>query len=183
MSGEHHTIELPSEAGRHVDAPSPNGAAPDHAGTATAVAPPAASAPAVHPPMLLGELSLPATHESVPRARAFSRAVTGASGVGHIRDDAEVLVSELVTNAVQHTRAPGSTLCLRLLRAGARLRVEVHDPSPSVPQARQVDLMEETGRGWFLVAVIAERHGTDHTASGKSVWCEVRAWPQDERLA
>ncbi|WP_084265007.1 ATP-binding protein [Actinomadura macra] len=169
MSGEHHTIELPNEA---------QAEAPEHAGTTTAVAPPAAVA---RTPILLGELNLPATLESVPRARNFSRAVTTASGIGHVRDDAEVLVSEIVTNAVQHATIPGAPLRLRLLRAGSRLRVEVHDTSPAVPRARQIDLMEETGRGWFLVAVIAERHGTDHTPSGKSVWCEMRAWPRDER--
>ncbi|MFD0685223.1 ATP-binding protein [Actinomadura fibrosa] len=184
MSGEHHTIELPSDTERHVDVPPPAGAGPDHNGngTVTAVAPSAVSTTG-RAAMLLGELDLPATRESVPRARAFSRSVATASGIGHIRDDAEVLVSELVTNAVQHATSPGSTLRLRLLRAGTRLRVEVHDTNPAVPTARQVDLMEETGRGWFLVAVIAERHGTDHTSSGKSVWCEVRAWPRDERPA
>jgi anti-sigma regulatory factor (Ser/Thr protein kinase) len=130
--------------------------------------------------ILLGELTLPAERESVPRARHFSRSVTAASGAAHVGDDAEVLVSELVTNAVRHATVPGSALCLRLLRAGTRLRIEVHDQSAAVPRARQVDLMEETGRGWFLIAVMADRHGTDHTTSGKCVWCEVRAWPRDE---
>jgi len=168
MSGEHHTIELPNEAQTKAS---------EHTGTVTAVAPPAA----MDRTPVLGELTLPATHESVPRARSFSRAVTTASGIGHIRNDVEILVSELATNAVQHATIPGAPLRLRLLRAGAFLRVEVHDTSPTVPRARQIDLMEETGRGWFLIAVIAERHGTDHTQSGKSVWCEMRAWPRDER--
>ena len=176
MSGEHHTIELPSS-------PLPNTALPGdaHANGRTATVPPHGM-PTIDepPPLLLGELTLPAARESVPRARRFSRSVTVASGVAHIRDDVEVLVSELVTNAVRHATAPGAALCLRLLRAGTRLRMEVHDPGAGVPRPREVDLMEETGRGWFLVAVMADRHGTDHTASGKSVWCEVRAWPRDE---
>jgi anti-sigma regulatory factor (Ser/Thr protein kinase) len=125
----------------------------------------------------LDELELPAVHASVPRARAFMRALVTARAVQHVRDDAEVLVSELVTNAVRHAATPASTLRLTVLRAGSRLRIEVHDPSPFPPRIRRVDLMDETGRGWFLVAAIADRHGTDQTASGKSVWCELTAWP------
>ena len=167
MSGEHHTIELPSTL---APAP-PNGTPTPH--DLRTLDEPAAT--------LLGELTLPAERESVPHARRFSRSVSTVSGIGHIADDAEVLVSELVTNAVRHATVPGSALCLKLLRTGPRLRIEVHDQSAAVPRPRPVDLMEETGRGWFLVAVMADRHGTDHTPSGKSVWCEVRAWPRDER--
>ncbi|MFB4311181.1 ATP-binding protein [Actinomadura sp. GTD37] len=172
MSGEHHTIELPSS-------PLPNTALPSDLAAAT----PPHVLPTIDepPPLLLGELTVPAERESVPRARRFSRSVTVASGIAHLRDDAEVLVSELVTNAVRHQADAGSALCLRLLRAGGRLRIEVHDQGDGVPRPRQVDLMEETGRGWYLIAVMAERHGTDHTPSGKTVWCEVRAWPRDER--
>ncbi|WP_165966949.1 ATP-binding protein [Actinomadura sp. 7K507] len=166
MSGEHHTIELPSTLAPNP----PNGTHSAH--DLRALDEPAAT--------LLGELTLPADRESVPRARRFSRSVSTASGIGHVGDDAEVLVSELVTNAVRHATTPGTALCLKLLRAGTRLRIEVHDQSAAVPRPRPVDLMEETGRGWFLVAVMAERHGTDHTPSGKSVWCEMRAWPRDE---
>ncbi|MEV3919839.1 ATP-binding protein [Actinomadura coerulea] len=175
MSGDHHTIELPSTP------------LPSHlTTTATPVAPPNGTAPNglrgldEPPAVLLGELTLPAERESVPAARRFSRSVSTASGAGHVADDAEVLVSELVTNAVRHAPAAGGALSLRLLRAGTRLRIEVHDQSAAVPTARPVDLMEETGRGWFLVAVMADGHGTEHTASGKAVWCEVRAWPRDE---
>ncbi|MFI0357521.1 ATP-binding protein [Actinomadura sp. 9N407] len=125
----------------------------------------------------LGELTLPAAHESVPRARAFVRTLTGARGIPHVRDDAEILVSELVTNAVRHALTSGIPLRLLILRVDERLRIEVHDPSPVRPSLRRVDLMDETGRGWFLVAAIAERHGIDRTDSGKSVWCELPAWP------
>ena len=151
MSGEHHTIERSS--------PHPSLVPPTPA------------------PDLLGELVLLAMHASVPRARRFSRSIFIGCDIPHVRDDAEVLVSELVTNAVRHAATDGRTLRLRLLRVGTRLRIEVHDPSPSTPRSRHIDLFEETGRGWFLVAAIAERHGTDLTSSGKSVWCEIRAWP------
>ncbi|GAA2600516.1 ATP-binding protein [Actinomadura fulvescens] len=157
--------------------------------TVTADAPPAVLAVAeprdtLRPPdvlgspdVLLGELNLPAAHASVPLARGFSRSITTACQIPDVRDDAEVLVSELVTNAVQHAAVSGATLCLRMLRAGTRLRIEVHDPSPVLPRAVRINLLEETGRGWFLVAIIAERHGIEQTSAGKSVWCEVPAWP------
>jgi len=167
MSGDHHTIELPSTL-----APAP----PD-----SPTAPHDLLPLDEHTPTLLGELTLPAERESVPHARRFSRSVTTVSGIDHLADDAEVLVSELVTNAVRNATAPGSVLCLKLLRAGPRLRVEVHDRGGAVPRTRPVDLMEETGRAWFLIAVMAERHGTDHTPSGTTVWCELRAWPRDDR--
>ncbi|MEU5884434.1 ATP-binding protein [Spirillospora sp. NPDC047279] len=131
--------------------------------------------------VLLGELDLPAARASVPLARGFSRSITTDSGIPHVRDDAEVLVSELVTNAVQHAAETGATLSLRLLRVGGRLRIEVHDPSPVLPRAMRINLLEETGRGWFLVAIIAERHGIEQTSAGKSVWCEVPAWAPHTR--
>lgn len=177
MSGEHRTIERPRSDPLTLSAKAP---------------PPATAAFPIHPAspsprtarVPLGELDLRATSASVPRARAFCRALLTAEGAGfafpHVRDDAEILVSELVTNAVRHAAGacPGAgALRLRLLRVGALLRIEVHDPSPSAPRTRRVDLLEETGRGWLLVAAIADRHGAEQTARGKSVWCELRAWP------
>ncbi|TDB85429.1 ATP-binding protein [Actinomadura sp. KC216] len=186
MSGDNHTIELPSTLAEGTTAP--NGTASSN-GTAlpNGTAPSNGAPPSNGAAILLGELTLPAEHEAVPQARRFSRSVTTGSDIGHVGDDAEVLVSELVTNAVRHAAAvPGTVLSLRMLRAGDRLRIEVHDQSAGVPRTRfadggGVDLMEETGRGWFLVAIMADRHGTDHTPSGKAVWCEVGAWPRDPR--
>lgn len=133
---------------------------------------------------LLGRLSLLAAHRSVPAARAFTRSITTVHGLAHVRDDAEICVSELVTNAVRHAAAePLAELRLLLIRSGSRLRIEVHDPSPMAPRGQHADLMEETGRGWFLVAAIADRLGTDLTPYGKSVWCEVAAWPPAGRTA
>lgn len=176
MSGEHHTIELPSTLPPPHDASTANGTS-----QANGASRPNGLRAMDEPAVLLGELTLAAERESVPRARRFGRSVASNSGIGHTGDDAEVLVSELVTNAVRHAPIPGTALRLRLLRAGSRLRIEVHDQSAAVPRPREVDLMEQTGRGWFLAAVLADRHGTDHTPSGTSVWCEIRAWPRDER--
>ncbi|MDL4815594.1 ATP-binding protein [Actinomadura opuntiae] len=166
MSGEHRTIELPSTLA------TPHHPVPSHAHGLTTMDGP--------DPVLLGELTLPAERASVPRARAFGRAVLASAGAA-LRDDAEVLVSELVTGAVRQAGGPDALLGLRLLRAGARLRIEVHDRGAALPHPAPVDLMEQTGRAWFLVAALAERHGTDLAASGKTVWCELPGWPHDER--
>ncbi|MBO2459993.1 ATP-binding protein [Actinomadura violacea] len=163
MSGEHHTIELPSTLA--TPHPAAHGV--------TTIDGPA--------PVLLGEVTLPAERASVPRARAFGRAVLASAGAAHVRDDAEVLVSELVTAAVRQAGGSGSPLTLRLLRTGPLLRIEVHDRGAALPHPAPVDLMEETGRAWFLVAVMADRHGTDLAATGKTVWCELRAWPDERR--
>ena len=186
------TLPIPSSVSTAPrSAPTPRGPtspSPTPAAPATLVPKPRAAAP---PPEAspapvrpdpgraepLDEIELRAVHASVPQARAFMRALVTTRAVQHVRDDAEVLVSELVANAVRHAAAPASTLTLRVLRAGDRLRIEVHDPSPFPPRGRRVDLMDETGRGWFLVAAIADRHGTEQTASGRSVWCELTAWP------
>jgi anti-sigma regulatory factor (Ser/Thr protein kinase) len=157
MSGEHITME------RLHGSIEPSGEA-------------AAGAAAILTDLPLGQLDLPAAPESVPRARRFVRSITAAYEIPHVESDAEVLASELVTNAVRHAMTPERTLRLVVYRAGDMLRIEVHDPCPVIPITREIDLLDETGRGWFLVAVIADRHGTDHTATGKSVWCEVRAW-------
>lgn len=140
-----------------------------------------AGAPAMITGLPLGELDLPAAPASVPRARRFIRSIAAAHGISHVENDAEVLASELVTNAIRHAMTQERTLRLLAVRAGAMLRIEVHDLCPVIPITRQIDLLDETGRGWFLVAAIADRHGTDLTTTGKSVWCEVRAWsPLDE---
>ncbi|MFC5750556.1 ATP-binding protein [Actinomadura rugatobispora] len=172
MSAEPPTIARTDQAKQ-----TPDPLIPDPRDPAASPAPSPAPAPGPSRLRPLDELELPAVHASVPRARAFMRALVTARAVQHVREDAEVLVSELVTNAVRHAATPRSTLRLTVLRAGPRLRIEVHDPSPFPPRVRRVDLMDETGRGWFLVAAIADRHGTDQTVSGKCVWCELTAWP------
>lgn len=85
---------------------------------------------------------------------------------------AELIVSELVTNAIRHARAPVS---LRLIRTENRLICSVSDGSSSSPHLRRAKLGEEGGRGLFLVAQFAARWGTRHTADGKIIWAEMLA--------
>jgi PAS domain S-box-containing protein len=80
----------------------------------------------------------------------------------------ELLVSELVANVVRHATGP---IQLRLLR-GRTLVCEVSDTSPTTPRIRHAAETDEGGRGLQLVAALAHRWGTRHTATGKCIWTE-----------
>jgi serine phosphatase RsbU (regulator of sigma subunit)/anti-sigma regulatory factor (Ser/Thr protein kinase) len=80
----------------------------------------------------------------------------------------ELMVSELVTNAIRHGRPP---IRLRLIRDSA-LTCEVSDSSSTAPHLRRARTMEEGGRGLMLVAQCATRWGTRHSADGKTIWAE-----------
>ncbi|MFE7955713.1 SpoIIE family protein phosphatase [Streptomyces sp. NPDC057413] len=80
----------------------------------------------------------------------------------------ELVVSELVTNAIRHATAP---IRLRLLR-DARLTCEVADGSSTAPRLRHARSTDEGGRGLFLVAQLAHRWGVRYTPEGKIIWAE-----------
>ncbi|GAB3175280.1 SpoIIE family protein phosphatase [Streptomyces incanus] len=80
----------------------------------------------------------------------------------------ELILSELVTNAIRHGTVP---IHVRLLR-DRRLICEVSDGSSTSPHLRQAATTDEGGRGLFLVARYAERWGTRYTPTGKVIWAE-----------
>ncbi|MGW0555880.1 ATP-binding protein [Streptomyces sp. NPDC002926] len=80
----------------------------------------------------------------------------------------ELIVSELVTNAIRHASAP---IELRLIHDGA-LICEVSDASSTSPHPRRAQELDEGGRGLLLVGRLSERWGTRHTGSGKTNWAE-----------
>ncbi|MEU9290549.1 SpoIIE family protein phosphatase [Streptomyces sp. NPDC048275] len=82
----------------------------------------------------------------------------------------ELLVSELVGNAIRHGKSP---VVLRMLR-GERLICEVSDSSLTTPQIRHTSETDEGGRGLQLVAALAQRWGTRYIADGKCIWTEQR---------
>jgi anti-sigma regulatory factor (Ser/Thr protein kinase) len=107
-------------------------------------------------------------------ARRLARELASPATV----DTVELLVSELVTNAVLH--APGGdALELRISVWGECVRVEVRDSSSQVPQMLAPADWGLHGRGLFLVDALADRWGSEQTPTGKTVWCEVTA-PKDE---
>ncbi|KOV64106.1 histidine kinase [Streptomyces sp. MMG1121] len=80
----------------------------------------------------------------------------------------ELVVSELVTNAIRYGSAP---IRLRLIR-NRTLICEVSDGSSTAPHLRRARVFDEGGRGLLLVAQLTQRWGTRQTASGKTIWCE-----------
>ncbi|MBI0319221.1 ATP-binding protein, partial [Streptomyces javensis] len=81
---------------------------------------------------------------------------------------AELLVSELVANAIRHGRGPVE---LRLLR-GEGLICEVTDGSLTTPRIRHASETDEGGRGLQLVSALSHRWGTRYTSNGKCIWTE-----------
>jgi PAS domain S-box-containing protein len=81
---------------------------------------------------------------------------------------AELIVSELVTNAIRYGTPP---LQLRLIK-NRTLTCEVHDDSATSPRLRHARTVDEGGRGLFIVAQLAQSWGTRYTTEGKTVWSE-----------
>ncbi|MFE2040883.1 SpoIIE family protein phosphatase [Streptomyces sp. NPDC059477] len=110
---------------------------------------------------------------SVASARSFVRDTLQGWGFADIVDDAVVLTSELVTNAVVHAGTAADVLCLR---SDDGVRVEVSDRYPEReiplqgPSAAMGNLDREGGRGLQLCAALAGRWGVDYTPTHKQVW-------------
>ncbi|MFJ7588807.1 SpoIIE family protein phosphatase [Streptomyces sp. NPDC097617] len=108
--------------------------------------------------------------ETAPgRARRFARRALARWGLEELSDSLELLVSEVVTNAVRYAERP---VTLRLLRTDV-LRCEVGDDSPQLPRQRRARDTDEGGRGLFLVNRVARRWGATRLSSGKVVWFEL----------
>ncbi|MCZ2816792.1 ATP-binding protein [Modestobacter sp. VKM Ac-2984] len=116
-------------------------------------------------------IDLPSRASSVPLARRLVRDVLHTWHAPQDREDAELLVTELVANVVDH--AGGDVLTLELGLAGAWLRIGVVDGSAVMPVVRALSLTEERGRGMRLVAAIADRWGAEEHPDGKRVWFEL----------
>jgi anti-sigma regulatory factor (Ser/Thr protein kinase) len=93
-------------------------------------------------------------------------------------ENAALLTSELVTNAVTHSLSAGE-LVAYYDRLAMWLRVEVRDNSPVLPQMQdRFTVGRVGGLGLWLVDTLASRWGTTATATGKTVWFELK-WSED----
>ncbi|WP_329138806.1 SpoIIE family protein phosphatase [Streptomyces sp. NBC_00670] len=113
---------------------------------------------------------------SVATARSFVRDTLQGWGFGDIVDDAVVLTSELVTNAVVHAGTSADVLCLRT-EDGVRVEVSDLYPDREVPvQSAAVSMGSpdrEGGRGLQLCAALATRWGVEYTPTHKQVWFQL----------
>jgi sigma-B regulation protein RsbU (phosphoserine phosphatase) len=111
---------------------------------------------------------LPPDGRSAGLARRRVRAACIAADLESVLDDALLLVTELVTNAIVHA---GTDLALRLDTSDGGLRVEVVDSTPGhLLRPQPLDDAREGGRGLFLLDALASSWGSTHTRAGKAVW-------------
>ncbi|MEI5008201.1 PAS domain S-box protein [Streptomyces sp. PmtA] len=110
---------------------------------------------------------LSAAPSSVSRARAFLAKSLVDWGCAQVADEAQLLASEVVTNAIQHGQGP---VRLLMRRNSTELTVEVSDHSHLPPQPRLAAADDESGRGLILVETLAGSWGVRPTDDGKTTW-------------
>ncbi|MEV8543660.1 ATP-binding protein [Streptomyces sp. NPDC051572] len=101
--------------------------------------------------------------------RQITRDRLGQWDLTTLTDDATLVVSELVTNAVKHGR--GRPVGLRVRRLAHELRIEVTDGTPTPARLRSAGLDDENGRGLLLVAAVADKWGVSR--DGTMTWCSL----------
>jgi anti-sigma regulatory factor (Ser/Thr protein kinase) len=132
-------------------------------------------------------LELGALPTAVPCARLHARHLLWEWGLSAQAADAELLVSELITNAVKATAGQHqAAIRLQVSSDNTCVRVEVWDadPHPPVPKGGTPDPQEEGGRGLFLVAALSTRWNWHRTQEppGKVVWCELETRSAQQAL-
>lgn len=120
------------------------------------------------------EVPLPSRPESAATARRLAQVVVLRQWglTPKMTEDAVLLVSELVGNAVRHTGA--RVFGLRMRRRRGWIRIEVRDPSRGLPCLMPVQELDVSGRGLFLVDKLSDRWGVDLLPRGKTTWFEMR---------
>ncbi|MGW6493896.1 ATP-binding protein [Nonomuraea angiospora] len=114
---------------------------------------------------------------SVRTARRLTRDKLADWGFDDQIDVAELLVSELVANALDHAHGQ---VHLAFSAENGLLRCEVEDEDPQMPTMRTVDLDAERGRGLFLVEMLSGSWGGTPTPRGKVIWFELPAFTEAE---
>ena len=118
-------------------------------------------------------LTVPSIPGSVPAARLQVRAALGSRGLGEYADDAEIITSELVTNAVQHAGGNGTqTIGVTIIYADspAAVTIAVSDSSPHGPIRRDTTAGSEQGRGLQIVEALSVHWGWRQEGGGKVVF-------------
>lgn len=122
---------------------------------------------------------LPRRRSTVPRARALLHAVAAGWGVDRdVLDTAELVLSELVTNALRARAPRDRQVGVRIVHSEPErlLRLEVSDAGEGRPKLRDPSEDQIGGRGLFLVETVTHRWGVlEHENSiGKTVWAEIK---------
>jgi anti-sigma regulatory factor (Ser/Thr protein kinase) len=157
----------------HGAAGNPGPATPEEPGSGAGPAFQPEEEPSANRWPLRDYLELGALPGAVPCARLHARLLIREWGLAALADDVEILVSELVTNAVHATRALGQAVPVRLwlLADTTRILIIVWDASPQLPVRAGASTEAESGRGLLLVEALSHQWGTSAApAGGKTVW-------------
>ncbi|MFF1710737.1 ATP-binding protein [Streptomyces sp. NPDC058268] len=119
------------------------------------------------------DLAFVAEPEEVAGLRRIVRQHLVRWGLPHVTDAAQLCVSELVTNVIDHVGI-GTPTVLGLSMRGTYVRIEVRDPDArALPTLLAAERDSEVGRGMALVNEVAERWGVLLAADSKVTWCEL----------
>ncbi|WP_432159129.1 SpoIIE family protein phosphatase [Streptomyces sp. bgisy153] len=116
----------------------------------------------------VAEWEVPADPATVADARRAAAGRLADWGLEELVFTTELVVSELMTNAIRHAAGP---IRVRLIR-GRALVTEVHDGGATAPHLRHPRTTDEGGRGLLLVSQLTQRWGTRFTDDGKIIWAE-----------
>lgn len=143
-------------------------------------------------PRFLDQLDLAAVRTAARVARVFTSSTLTKWKALSLIDDACLVVSELVTNAVKATGNMGkrptwpelegvAVITVRLVGLKDSIVIEVWDASPEKPMVKDATLDDEGGRGLDLVENLAKRWGSTPHRSGKVVWAELPIYARSTR--
>ncbi|MBB6075902.1 ATP-binding protein [Streptomyces paradoxus] len=119
------------------------------------------------------DIAFTAEPAEVAALRRILRLHLGAWGLQHVVDEAQLCVSELVSNVITHV-GPGTPATLAVSMRGRHLRIEVHDTDThALPTLRDASMESEEGRGMALVDAVADRWGVLLCPDRKVTWCEL----------
>lgn len=115
-------------------------------------------------------ITLSPTLEAARAARRFAKKTSADWGLDELTDSLLQIVSELVTNAVEHAHTP---MELRLRRRPTALLIEVADGDGRLARPTPTDRTDERHRGLMIVQTLSERWGVRPTGNGKVVWAQM----------
>jgi len=131
---------------------------------------------------LVSSLELASLKGAPACGRGHTRNVLRDWDLAQLSDDAELLVSELLTNAVTAAVQAGEPVLLRLLGDSGQLLIEVYDHSPRDPVSRPVSDESESGRGFMVVQALAHSCGFYRFHRQlKVVWADLLVSPDGHR--
>ena len=116
------------------------------------------------------EVDLPKDLIAAREARSVVRDLLERWSLSELTDDAGLVVTELVANAVEHAQ---SECHLAVTRFDDGIRIEVRDAGRGTPEPRPVRELSEDGRGLLIIAALSTAWGIDDAEHGKTVWVEL----------